>query len=66
MKPPKIVLLTDFSPVSKVAMKFALRMAAPLHAEFTVVSTVRVEGPSRANLKLKHICLLYTSDAADE
>lgn len=66
MKPPRIVLLTDFSPLSRVAMKFAIRMAAPLHAEFTILSTIRVEGPSRANLKLKHIEKVLLSAAEEE
>lgn len=55
MSGPKIVLLTDFSPLSRVAMKFALKMAAPLDAEFTILNIVRVEGLSKANLKLKQI-----------
>jgi nucleotide-binding universal stress UspA family protein len=66
MKPPKIVLLTDFSPLSLVAMKFAVQMAAPLHAEFTILSTVRIEGPSRANLKLRHIEKLLLDEAQDQ
>lgn len=66
MKPPKIVLLTDFSPLSRVAMKFALRMAGPLQAEFTILSTVRVEGPSRANMKLKHIEKMLITVAEEE
>ena len=55
MPAPKLVLLTDFSPLSKVAMKFALKMAAPLNAEFTILNIVRVEGSSKSNLKLKRI-----------
>ena len=55
MPAPKLVLLTDFSPLSKVAMKFALKMAAPLNAEFTILNIVRVEGSSKTNLKLKRI-----------
>lgn len=66
MKPPRIVLLTDFSPLSRVAMKFALRMAGPLKAEFTILSTVRVEGPSRANLKLQHIEKMLITAAEEE
>ena len=55
MPGPKLVLLTDFSPLSKVAMKFALKMAAPLDAEFTILNVIRVEGLSKANMKLKQI-----------
>jgi nucleotide-binding universal stress UspA family protein len=55
MKPPKLVLLTDFSDLSKVAMRFALKMAGPLDAEFTILNIIRVEGIAKANLKLKQI-----------
>ncbi len=53
MKGPKIVLLTDFSPLSKVAMNYAVKMAANLSAEFTMLSIVRLEGMPKANLKLR-------------
>lgn len=66
MKPPKIVLLTDFSPLSRVATRFALRMAGPLQAEFTLLNVVRLEGPSKANLKLKHIEKLLLQAAEEE
>lgn len=68
MKPPKIVLLTDFSPLSMVATRFALQLAGPLNAEFTLLHVVRLEGPSKANLKLKHIekMLLQASEEEGE
>jgi len=55
MKGPNIVLLTDFSPLSKVAMQYALKMAAPLEASFTILNIVRVEGIPKANLRTKQI-----------
>jgi len=55
MKGPKIVLLTDYSPLSKVAMNFAVKMAANLEAEFTILNIVRVDGTPKANLKLRQI-----------
>jgi nucleotide-binding universal stress UspA family protein len=55
MKGPNIVLLTDFSPLSKVAIQFALKMAAPLDAHFTILNIVRVDGIPKANLKSKQI-----------
>jgi len=55
MKGPKIVLLTDFSPLSKVAMNYAVKMAANLEAEFTILNIVRVDGTPKANLKLRQI-----------
>jgi len=55
MKGPNIVLLTDFSPLSKVAIQFALKMAAPLDAHFTILNIVRLDGIPKANLKSKQI-----------
>ncbi len=55
MSVPRLVLLTDFSHLSKVAMRFALKMAGPLDAEFTILNIVRIEGIPKANLKLKQI-----------
>jgi len=55
MKGPNIVLLTDFSPLSKVAIQFAMKMAAPLDAHFTILNIVRVDGIPKANLKAKQI-----------
>ncbi len=55
MKGPNIVLLTDFSPLSKVAIQFAIKMAAPLEAHFTILNIVRVDGIPKANLKSKQI-----------
>ncbi len=55
MKGPKIVMLTDFSPLSKVAMNFAVKMAANLDADFTILNIVRLEGIPKANLKLRQI-----------
>lgn len=55
MKGPNIVLLTDFSPLSKVAMYYALKMAAPLEANFTILNIVRIDGIPKANLRTKQI-----------
>lgn len=55
MKGPNIVLLTDFSPLSKVAMQYALKMAASLEANFTILNIVRVDGIPKANLRTKQI-----------
>lgn len=66
MKPPKIVILTDLSPLSLVAIKFALRLGGPLHADFTLLNVVRIEGPSKANLKLKSIEKMIKTAAEEE
>jgi nucleotide-binding universal stress UspA family protein len=64
--PPKLVLLTDFSPLSKVAMKFALRLAGPLNAEFTILNIIRVDGAPKANMRLKQIEKALTQVAEEE
>ncbi|MBL7863140.1 MAG: universal stress protein [Cyclobacteriaceae bacterium] len=55
MKGPNLVLLTDFSPLSKVAIQYALKMAGPLHAHFTILNIVRLDGVPKANLKSRQI-----------
>jgi nucleotide-binding universal stress UspA family protein len=66
MKGPNIVLLTDFSPLSKVAMQYALRMAAPMEANFTILNIVRLDGIPKANLKAKQIEKFVASIAQEE
>jgi nucleotide-binding universal stress UspA family protein len=55
MAAPKIVLLTDFSHLSKVAITYAIKMAAPVQAEFTILNIVRFDGVPKANLRMKQI-----------
>lgn len=55
MTPPKLLLLTDFSPLSALAVEYAVRLAGPLEADFTVMNVVRLEGIPKANLKMKTI-----------
>jgi nucleotide-binding universal stress UspA family protein len=66
MKGPKIVLLTDFSPLSKVAINFAVKMAANLAAEFTILNIVRLEGVPKTSLKLRQIEKAITQISEDE
>jgi nucleotide-binding universal stress UspA family protein len=66
MKGPNIVLLTDFSPLSKVAMQYALKMAAPLEANFTILNIIRLDGIPKANLRTKQIEKYVTSIAQEE
>lgn len=65
-KPPKLVLLTDFSPLSKVAMQYALKLAGPLKAHFTVLNIVRLDGIPKANLKSKQIETTIAQIAQEE
>lgn len=66
MKGPKIVLLTDFSELSKVAMNYAVKMAANLNAEFTILNIVRVDGTPKSNLKLRQIEKSITQISEEE
>jgi nucleotide-binding universal stress UspA family protein len=66
MAPLKIVLLTDFSPLSKMAMQYALKMASKLEAEFTILNAVRVDGVPKSNLRWKQIEKSLMSVAEEE
>jgi nucleotide-binding universal stress UspA family protein len=66
MAPLKIVLLTDFSPLSKMAINYALKMASKLEAEFTILNAVRVDGVPKSNLRWKQIEKSLMSVAEEE
>jgi len=66
MTPPSLILLTDFSELSKVAIRYAIKMAGPLDADFTILNIIRVEGIPKANLKLKQIEKTVTKIAEEE
>ncbi len=51
----KLVLLTDFSPLSKLAILYAMKMASKLEIEFTIINGVRLDGVPKSNLKWKQI-----------
>ena len=51
----KIVILTDFSELSKVAIDYGLKMYGKLDAEFTIVNIVRLDGVPKSHLKMKQI-----------
>jgi nucleotide-binding universal stress UspA family protein len=51
----KLVLLTDFSVLSKVAIQYAMKMAAKLDIEYTILNVVRLDGVPKSNLKWKQI-----------
>lgn len=55
MKPLHIVMLTDFSPLSKVALQYGARISQSIEAEYTLVNVVRLDGLPRSNMKLKGI-----------
>ena len=55
MKKLKILLLTDFSPLSTVAIQYAGKISHKLEAEYTIVNVVRLDGIPKSNMRLKTI-----------
>jgi len=55
MKKLRILLLTDFSPLSTVAIEYAGRISHKLEVEFSIVSVVRLDGLPKSNMRLKSI-----------
>jgi nucleotide-binding universal stress UspA family protein len=51
----KILVLTDFSNLSHVALKYAAKMSHTIEVEYTIVNVVRVEGIPKSNMRLKSI-----------
>jgi nucleotide-binding universal stress UspA family protein len=51
----KILVLTDFSDLSMVALNYGLKMADRLEAEFTILNVVRLDGVPKSHLKMKQI-----------
>ena len=66
MEPLKILVLTDFSPLSKLAVNYALKMGNHLSAEFTILSVVRLDGVPKSNLKWKQIEKALVTVAEEE
>jgi len=62
----KIVMLTDFSPLSKVAMEYAIKMTSKIDAEFTILHAVRVDGVPKSNLRWRQIEKELMSIATEE
>ncbi|MGE0590296.1 MAG: universal stress protein [Cyclobacteriaceae bacterium] len=51
----KILILTDFSDLSRIAINYGLKMAGKLEAEYTILNVVRLDGVPKSHLKLKQI-----------
>lgn len=51
----KVLILTDFSDLSKVAINYGLSMSAKLDAEYTILNIVRLDGVPKSHLKMKQI-----------
>jgi nucleotide-binding universal stress UspA family protein len=66
MDPLKVLVLTDFSPLSKVALQYAVRMSNKLGSELTVLNVVRLEGVPKSNMRLKQVEQMLTKIAEEE
>lgn len=51
----RILLLTDFSPLAAVAMKYASKISNTIEAEYTIINVVRLDGLPKTNMRLKSI-----------
>lgn len=51
----KILMLTDFSDLSRIALNYGLKMSGKLEADFTILNVVRLDGVPKSHLKLKQI-----------
>lgn len=61
-----IVVLTDFSNLAHVAMKYAARMSNTIEASYTILNVVRVDGIPKSNMRLKSIEKSVTEAANQE
>jgi nucleotide-binding universal stress UspA family protein len=61
-----IVVLTDFSNLAHVAMKYAARMSNTMEASYTILNIVRVDGIPKSNMRLKSIEKSVTEAANQE
>jgi nucleotide-binding universal stress UspA family protein len=55
MKKLNILVLTDFSPLSLVAVQYAGKISHKLEAEYSIVNIVRLDGLPKSNMRLKSI-----------
>ncbi len=55
MKPLQILMLTDFSELSMVALQFGARISNSIDAEYTVLNVLRLDGLPKSNIHMKSI-----------
>lgn len=55
MKPLHIVMMTDFSPLSLLALQFGVRISQSIETQYTLVNVVRLDGLPKSNMKLRSI-----------
>lgn len=55
MDPLKVLVLTDFSTLSKVALQYAIKMSTKLPIELAILNVVRLDGVPQSNMRLKQV-----------
>jgi nucleotide-binding universal stress UspA family protein len=66
MVPLKVLVLTDFSPLSRVALQYAVKMSSRLSTELTLLNVVRLDGVPKSNMRLKQVEQMLTKIAQEE
>jgi nucleotide-binding universal stress UspA family protein len=50
-----ILILTDFSPLASVALKYASKISQSIEVDYTIINVVRLDGLPKTNMRLKSI-----------
>lgn len=66
MDPLKVIVLTDFSPLSRVALQYVLKMSAKLPVEITILNVVRLDGVPKSSMRMKQVEKMLTNVAEEE
>lgn len=62
----KILIPTDFSSLSKVAIEYAIQLGIKFKAELILITVVNIEGPARGSLKAKDLEAILLNDARND
>lgn len=62
----KILLPTDFSTGSKIAIEYAIQLGIKFNAELILISVVNISGPARGSLQARDLEELLVNDARNE
>jgi nucleotide-binding universal stress UspA family protein len=66
MDPLKVVVLTDFSPLARVALNYTLKMSKKLPIEITILNVVRLDGVPKSNMRMKQVEKMLSTIAEEE
>lgn len=66
MDPLKVIVLTDFSPLSKVALQYVLKMSVKLPLDITILNVVRLDGVPKSSMRMKQVEKMLMDVAEEE